>query len=331
MHTKLFSRRIFVVVLLFGLCLTATASWSQGYPDRPIRIICSFPAGGGTDFLARLVAQKLTERWGQSVIVDNRPGGNGSIGARAAMTAAPDGYTLYVGSSDHLVLAPNLFTNLPYDTVKDFVPIVSIANQYVVLVVHPSVPVKTVAEFVTLAKSKPGQLNFSSSGNGTVMHLGGQLFQHAAGVKIAHIPYKGSAPALVDLLSGQDITVSFAAMASIVPHIKAGRVRALAISAPHRSPALPDVPTGIESGYPEFIAYSWNGIFAPVGTPNEIVRKINAEVVSILRSPDVIERLAAVGVEATGGTPEQFSASIKADLEQAAKVIKQAGIDKSPM
>jgi len=163
------------------------------------------------------------------------------------------------------------------------------------------------------------------------MHLGGELFQHAAGVKIAHIPYKGSAPALADLLSGQDITVSFAAMASIVPHIKAGKVRALAISAPQRSPALPDVPTGVESGYPDFIAYSWNGIFAPVGTPNEIVRKINSEVVSILRSPDVIERLAAVGVEATGGTPEQFSASIKADLEQAARVIKQAGIDKSPM
>jgi tripartite-type tricarboxylate transporter receptor subunit TctC len=316
-----------------SLALLAVPSISTGqdYPNHPVKVICSFPPGGGTDFLARLVAQKLSERWGQPVVVENRPGGNGTIGGRAAMSAQPDGYTLYVGSSDHMVLAPNLFTNLPYDTVKDFVPVVSIANQYVVLVVNPVLNVKTVAEFIALANSMPGQVNYSSSGNGTVNQIGGELFQHATRTKLAHIPYKGSAPAIADLLSGQDIKVSFAAMASIVPHIKSGKVRALAISAPNRSPALPDVPTGVELGYPDFVAYSWNGIFVPVGTAPEIVRKINADVVSILRSPDVVERLASVGVEPVGGTPEQFAASIKADLAQAARVIKGAGIDKTPM
>jgi len=330
-NVRLILRSLFAALVYVGLALTSVTSWSQAYPDRPVHIICSFPPGGGTDFLARIIAQKLTERWGQSVIVENRPGGNGTIGATAVIRAAPDGYTLYVGSSDHMILAPNLFTNLPYDTLKDLVPIVSIANQYVVLVVHPSVPATTVAEFVALARSKPGQFNYSSSGTGTVTQLAGELFQSASGVKLAHIPYKGSAPALTDLIGGQDIKVSFATMASIVPYIKSGKVRPLAISAPHRSPALPDVPTGVETGYPGFIAYSWNGVFAPVGTPPGIVRKINADVVSILKSPDVIEHFAAVGVDATGGTPEQFAASMKVDMEQAAKVLKQAGIDKSPM
>lgn len=331
MKDRMMLRRWLLATALLCFGSMPFAAWSQPYPSKPIRIICSFPAGGGTDFLARAIAQKLTERWGQPVVVDNRPGGNGSIGATAAIKAAPDGYTLYVGSSDHLVLAPNLFTNLPYDTTKDLVPIVSIANQYVVLVVHPSLPANTVAEFVALAKSKPGELNYSSSGNGTVTHMGGELFQYSTGVKLAHIPYKGSAPAITDLIAGQDIKLSFAAMASIVPHIKSGKVRPLAISAPRRSPALPDVPTGVELGYPDFIAYSWNGIFAPVGTPPDIIRKINAEVVSILKSQDVVERFSAVGVDPTGGTPEEFAASIKVDLEQAARVIKRAGIDKTPM
>lgn len=331
MTTVLLRLALCALLTVTALATGTDAGAQQNYPNRPVRIICSFPPGGGTDFLARLVAQKLSEKWGQPVIVDNRPGGNGTIGARAAQTAEPDGYTLYVGSSDHFVLGPNLFNNLPYDVLKDFVPIVSIANQYVVLVVNPVLNVNTAAEFIALAKSKPGKLNYSSSGNGTVVHIGGELFQHATGTKLAHIPYKGSAPAIADLLSGQDITVSFAAMASIVPHIKSGKVRALAISAPQRSPALPDVPTGVELGFAEFVTYSWNSLFAPVGTPSDIVRKINADVVAILKAPDVVERLASVGVEPVGGTPEQLAAAHKADLEKAARIIKGAGIDKTPL
>ena len=324
---------ILVRVAMLGavLALAPSGAGAQGYPNKPIRIICSFPPGGGTDFLARLVGQKLSERWGQPVIVDNRPGGNGTIGGRAVMTAEPDGYTLWVGSSDHVISAPNLFGNLPYDTLKDFVPIVSIGYQYVILVVHPGVPARTAADFVALAKAKPGQINYASAGNGTVNHLGGELFQLAAGVKLTHIPYKGSGPAIAALLSGQDVNVSFASTATIVPHIKAGSVRALAISAPRRSAALPDVPTGAEVGYADFLIYSWNGVFAPVGTPREIVAKINAEVVDILRAPDVIERLASVGVDPSGGTPEQFASSIRSDLAKWAKMIRESGIEKKPL
>jgi tripartite-type tricarboxylate transporter receptor subunit TctC len=309
----------------------AASAQAQGYPNRPIKIICSFPPGGGTDFLARLVGQKLSERWGQPVIVDNRPGANGIIGARAGMSAEPDGYTLYVGSSDQLVMGPPLFENLPYDPLKDFVPVTSIANQHVILVVNPALPAKTTKEFVALAKAQPGKYNFSSSGTGTVTHLAGELFQSMAGVKLTHVPYKGSAPAIADLLSGQDIQLSFAAMASIVPQIKAGKVRPLLITATKRTSVLPDVPTAGEEGYAEFIIYSWNGVFVPVGTPREIVVRLSTEINSILKTPEVMERLASVGVEPTGGTPEQFAASFKADSERWAKIIKDAGIEKTKL
>jgi tripartite-type tricarboxylate transporter receptor subunit TctC len=312
-------------------CLAVGTASAQGYPNRPIKIICSFPPGGGTDFLARLLAQKLTERWGQSVIVDNRPGGNGAIGARAGATADPDGYTLYVGSSDHFVMGPHLIQNLPFDPLKDFVPVTSLANQHAILVVHPSVPANTLKEFVALAKTKPGAINYSSSGNGTFVHLAGELFQGMAGVKLTHIPYKGSGPAIAALLAGDDVTVSFAGMASIVPQIKAGKVRPLAITAPKRTAVLPDVPTTGEEGYPDLLIYSWNGIFVPVGTPRDIINKVSEEINSVLRTPDVIGRFAAVGVEPVGGTPAQFAASFKADYERWGKIIKDVGIDKAPL
>jgi tripartite-type tricarboxylate transporter receptor subunit TctC len=313
------------------LLFVAGAALADDYPNKPIRLILSFPPGGGTDLLGRTVSQKLAEKWNQPVVVDNRAGGNGVIGARAAITAAPDGYTLYVGSSDHLILAPNLFLNLPYETLRDFVPVISLANQYYVLVVHPSVPATTVKDFIALAKSKPGQLNYSSPGAGTGGHLTGEFFQRMTGVKLTHVPYKGSAPAIVDLLAGRDVTTSFASMASVVPHIKGGKLRALVLTSVNRITALPDVMTTADAGLPDLVVYSWNGVFAPIGTPNVIVARLNNEIAGFLRAPDIVERLVGLGLDPTGGTPEVFTASVKADLQRWAKIIKDSGIEKAQM
>ena len=322
------------------VCLVLAAAWisiasasvfAQSYPARPIRLILSFPAGGGTDVLGRAVSQKLAEKWGQTVVVDNRAGGNGVIGARAAITATPDGYTLYVGSSDHMILAPNLFSDLPYDTLRDLIPITSLANQYYVLVVHPSVAANSVRDFIALAKAKPSQLNYVSPGTGTGGHLTGEFFQRMTGAKLTHVPYKGSAPAIVDLIAGKDVTTSFASMASVVPHIKGGRLRALALTSTSRLTALPDVMTTAEAGVPELVVYSWNGVFAPIATPKAIIAKLNTEITAILRAPDVIERLVGLGLDPTGGTPQEFAASVKADLQRWAKIIKDAGVEKSQL
>ena len=304
---------------------------AQSYPSKPIRLILSFPPGGGTDLLGRTVGQRLADKWGQPVVVDNRPGANGIIGARAAMTAEPDGYTLYVGSSDHMILVPNLFENLPYDTVKDFQPVISLANQYYILVVHPSVPATSVKELIALARAKPGQLNFSSPGTGTGGHLTGELFQSLTATKLTHVPYKGSAPAIADLLGGRDVQLSFASMASVVPHIKAGKLRALTITTANRLAAVPEVATTAETGFPSLVIHSWNGVFAPVGTRAELVTRINSEIDAILRMPDVVQMLTSLGLDPTGGAPSQFSDNIKADLQRWAKIIKDAGIKKAQL
>jgi tripartite-type tricarboxylate transporter receptor subunit TctC len=317
--------------VLAALGLAAGSAYSQSYPNKPIRLILSFPPGGGTDLLGRTVSQRLAERWGQPVVVDNRPGANGIIGARAAMTADPDGYTLYVGSSDHMILVPNLFDNLPYDTVKDFQPVISLANQYYILVVHPSVPANSVKEFIALAKAKPGQLNFSSPGTGTGGHLTGELFQSLTATKLTHVPYKGSAPAIADLLGGRDVQLSFASMASVVPHIKAGKLRALTITTEKRLAAVPDVATTAETGFPTLVIHSWNGVFAPVGTRPELVARVNNEINAILRTPEVIQLLTSLGLDPTGGTPAQFAENVKADLQRWAKIIKDAGIKKAQL
>ncbi len=319
-------------------CLFATAAtlsmlqsyvFAQTYPQKPVRMILSYPPGGGTDLLGRTVGQRLSERWGQPVVVDNRPGAAGVVGARAALTADPDGYTLYVGSSDHLILAVNLFDNLPFDTLRDFMPVISLGNQYYILVVHPSVPVSSVKELIALAKARPGQLNYSSPGTGSGGHLTGELFQSMTQTRMTHVPYKGSAPAIADLLGGRDVQLSFASMASVVPHIKAGKLRALTITTPTRLAALPEVLTTIETGYPELNIYSWNGVFAPIGTPRERVTRINAEIDRILRLPEVTEALTSVGVAPTGGTPEAFAANIRTDLQRWAKIIGDAGLKKT--
>ena len=314
-----------------ALAQTHSTGSGQAYPNKPVRMILSFPPGGGTDILGRTVSLKLTEKWNQSVVVDNRAGGNGVVGARAAISANPDGYTLYVGSSDHMILAPSLFSNLPYDTRRDLLPITSLANQYYILVVHPSVPANSVKEFIALAKAKPGALNFASPGTGTGGHLTGEFFQMMTGVTMTHVPYKGSAPAITDLLGGRDVTTSFASMASVVPHIKSGRLRALALTSTKRLKALPEVITTAEAGLPNLVVYSWNGVFAPIGTPNALVNRVSSDIVAILKMPDVADRLSDLGLDPTGGTPDEFREIIKADLQRWAKIIKDSGIEKSQL
>ncbi|HVL57750.1 MAG TPA: tripartite tricarboxylate transporter substrate binding protein [Burkholderiaceae bacterium] len=321
-------------VFCIGVACAAATAFSGGalaqsqYPTKPVRIIVGFPPGGGTDMLARLVGQKLQERWGQSVIVENRPGGNGIISARAAAAAEPDGYTLYMASSDHLVLVPQQYENLPYDTLRDFAPIIPVANQHMVLVVHPTVPANSVKELIELAKKKPGELNFASWGSGGLSHLTGELFKLTAGIQMVHVPYKGTAPAVTDLLAGRDVSVMFATIASSVPNIKTGKLRGLAITAPERSPVLPEIPTTAEAGYPDFVMFSWNGLFAPAGTPRPIIDKINKDVTEILAMPDVRERLATLGVQASGGTPQAYAQQIRNDLKRWGDVVQRAGIAK---
>jgi tripartite-type tricarboxylate transporter receptor subunit TctC len=309
-----------------GILLTLFAALvsAQVYPTKPIRIVVPFPPGGATDILARDVAQKLTEAWGQQVIVDNRPGAGGNIGSELVAKSAPDGYTLEMGTVGTHAINASLYAKMPYDHVKDFVPVILVAGVPNVLVVNPAVPVNSVAELIAYAKANPGKLNFASSGSGTSIHLSGELFKVMAGVQMTHIPYKGSAPALQDLLGGQ-VQLMFDNLPPSLPQIKAGKLRALAVTSATRAPALPDVPTLAEAGLPGFEASSWFGLLAPAGTPPAIVIKLNAEVAKWLATPDAKERLAKQGANAVGGTPEDFEKHIAAETVKWAKVVKESG------
>ena len=310
--------------LAAALVCFATGALAQPYPNHPIRLVVPFPAGGTTDILARDAAPKLTEVLGQPVVVDNRPGAGGNIGADLVAKSQPDGYTLLVGTVGTHAINPSLYAKMPYDHVKDFAPVVLVAGVPNVLVVNPSLPVNSVADLIKLAKSKPGSVNFASSGNGTSIHLSGELFKTMAGVDMTHVPYKGSAPALIDLVSGQ-VQVMFDNLPSSLPQIKAGKLRAIAVTSLKRSPALPDVPTISESGLPGFEASSWFGLLAPAGTPPAVVTRLNAEVNKWLQSPEGREQLLAQGAQAAGGTPEQFVAHIRAETDKWAKVVKASG------
>ena len=301
----------------------AHGAFAQPYPNHVIRLVVPFPAGGTTDIIARDVAKRLTDTLGQSVVVDNRPGAGGNSGADIVAKSAPDGYTLLMGTVGTHAINPSLY-KMPYDNVKDFVPIVLVAGVPNVLEVNPSLPVNSVADLIKLAKSKPGVINFASSGSGTSIHLSGELFKTMAGVDMTHVPYKGSAPALVDLVGGQ-VQVMFDNLPSSLQLIKAGKLRAIAVTSLKRSPALPDVPTIAESGLPGFEASSWFGMLAPAGTPAPIVAKINAEVNQWLQSPEGRGQLLAQGAEVAGGTPEQFAAHIRAETDKWAKVVKASG------
>jgi tripartite-type tricarboxylate transporter receptor subunit TctC len=306
------------------LALVAALACAQTYPTKPIRIVVPFPPGGATDILARDVAQKLTEAWGQSVIVDNRPGAGGNIGSELVAKSAPDGYTLEMGTVGTHAINASLYAKMPYDHVKDFTPVILVAGVPNVLVVNPSVPANSVGELIAYAKANPGKLNFASSGNGTSIHLSGELFKVMAGVQITHVPYKGSTPALQDLLAGQ-VQMMFDNLPPSLPQIKAGKLRALAVTSLARAPALPDVPTLSESGLPGFDASSWFGILAPAGTPAPIVAKLNAEVAKWLATPEAKEKLAKQGANIAGGTPADFAKHIAAETAKWAKVVKESG------
>jgi tripartite-type tricarboxylate transporter receptor subunit TctC len=299
-------------VVLAGAVQSAAA---QAYPSKPIRVVIPYPPGGPTDILGRAVAQKLSEPLGQSVVVDNKPGASGMIGAGEVARAAPDGYTILVNASVH-VINPSLYSKMQFDAIKDFAPVTQLAAVPLVLVVNPSVPVNSVKD--------PGKLTFASSSIGAAPHLAGELLKTMAGIDIVHVPYKGSGPAITDLVGGQ-ITMMIDSMPSSIAHVKAGRLKLIAVSTAKRIPALPDVPTFAESGVPGYDIATWYGVWAPAGTRKEIVTKLQTEIAKVLQQPDVKERLATLGAEAVGSTPEEFAAYCESELVRWAKVVKDSG------
>lgn len=320
---------------IMAACFAASALLAQphahaqrgaeaAYPNKPVRLIVPFAPGGGTDIVARLIAQKLTEMWGQQVVVDNRGGAGTVIGTELAAKSPPDGYTLMQGTTT-LAINPSVRAKLPYDTLKDFVPVTQAAFQSYILAVHPSVAARDVKEFIALAKAKPRTLNFGSPGTGTGSHLAGELFRFMSGTELVHVPYRGSGPALSDLLGGQ-IQFILGTILSTFPHVKAGRLRALGVSSLKRASALPDVPTIAEAGVPGYSATSWNGVLVPTGVPQPILRKLNTDIVKVIQSADVRGRLAADGGEAVGNSAQEFGAFIRSEIEKWAKVIRAANI-----
>jgi tripartite-type tricarboxylate transporter receptor subunit TctC len=310
----------------FALVLLACAAnaHAQQYPSKPVRIVSPFPPGGGNDALCRLFAPRLAEQLKQQVIVDNRAGANGIVGTEVAARAAPDGYTIILIPSGHAVNA-SLYKKLPFDSIRDFTPITLVASSPLVLAVHPSLPVKNVKGLIAFAKGRPGELTYVSSGVGSSGHLGGALFDTLAGTKMTHIPYKGMALAIVDLMAGQ-VTMTFGTSLSVVPHVRAGRLRALATTGTVRSTALPELPTIAEAGVPGYSASLWYGFAAPAHLPPDILRRLHAALVAIVEMPDVRERFVSQGVEPLHNTPEEFSRLLVSDLERWAKVIQRAGV-----
>lgn len=296
----------------------------QTYPAKPVRIISPFAPGGGNDTICRIIAPKLSENLKQQVVIDSRPGANGIVGTEVAARSAPDGYTIILIPSGHAVNA-SLYKKLPYDSIGDFSPITLVATSPLILVMHPTVPVKNVKELIAFAKARPGQLTYSSAGVGASAHLAGALFDAMTGTKMVHVPYKGSALALTDLIGGQ-VSLSFATSASAMPHVRSGRLRALATTGAERSPALPDLPTVAESGVPGYEAGLWYGFVGPARMPAEIVQRLNTEIVSVLKLPEVRDRLAKEGVDARFNTPDEFAKLLVSDLKRWANVIERAGV-----
>jgi tripartite-type tricarboxylate transporter receptor subunit TctC len=306
-------------------CACVTLAWGQAYPSKPLKMILPFPAGGPTDIVARALGQGLGEALGQNVVIDNRPGGGGIIAGTLAARAAGDGYTLMLGGITTFGVAPSVHKNLPFDPVRDFLPVTLATRQPIMLTTHPSLPVKTVREFIALAKARPGELNYATSGPGGSGHMAGELFRLVAGVNLVHIPYKGAPPALNELIAGQ-VQAMFGTMLAAVPHIRAGRVRALAVTGPQRTVALPEVMTFGEAGLRAYDASSWNGILVPAGTSRAIVDRLNIELVRVLRTPNVLDRLVQDGAAPLPSTPEEFAAFIKSEIAKWAQVVKAANI-----
>ena len=313
-----------------GIAVLATATLAlaqpAGYPAKPIRIVVAYTPAGATDILARTIGQKMTEAWGQPVIIDNRPGANGNIGTEYAAKATADGYTLLMVTAGTHGINPSLYRKLGFDAVKDFAPVSPVAMVPNIFVVNNAVPAKDVKEFIAYAKANQGKLNYGSPGAGSTAHLSMELFKSMTGIQMQHIPYKGSAGVLADLIGGQIVT-TMDNMPPYVPQVKAGKIRALAVSPTRRSPALPDVPTVAEAGVAGYDSGAWFGLVAPANTPKDIVNKLSRETARILKLPDVSARLADLGAESVGSTPEQFSAHIKAEIAKWAKVIKDANVE----
>jgi tripartite-type tricarboxylate transporter receptor subunit TctC len=320
-----------VRAVLYGVLLAASAAsaalpaQAQSYPDRPLRLIAPFPAGGLADVLARAVGDEISKTLGQPVIVENRAGAGGNTGADAVAKAAPDGYTLLMSSAGILTANPFLYSNMPFDAATAFVPISNVAEMPMLVVVHPKVEAKTLQEFVALARTQPGKLNFGSPGIGTTGHLGLAMFMHAAGIKIAHVPYRGAAPAVTDLLGGQ-IDGVVDNPPTVLPHIAAGKLRALAVAARERLALIPDVPTAAEGGVANYEASSWFGIAAPAGTPPEVVARLHKEIAAAVRGPVLQERFAKAGARLVGNSPSEFAAQIRAERTKWGEIIRAANI-----
>ena len=307
------------------LCLAPAEAMAQAYPSKPIRIIVPFPAGGGVDYIGRIVGKGLSERLGQQVVVDNRPGANAILGLEVLKAAPPDGYTIAAASAGPLAVNPFIYSKLPHDTLKDFTQIANMVNFPLLLVAHPSLPVKSVKELIALSKARPGEVSYASPGSGNSSHLAGELFNSMAKVKILHIPYKGMAPAVVSVLSGEG-NILYASIPPILPHVRSNRVRVLGVGNAKRVPSLPDFPTIAESGLPGYEAYAWAGMIGPANLPKDIVMKLNKAIVDTLNQKDVIDRMLADGTVPTPSSPEEFTAYMKSELKKWGDVVKMANI-----
>lgn len=318
-------RRHVIGVVCAALCAAAASplAWANDYPNKPVKLVVPYPPGGPTDIVARVVAQKLQEQMGQSFLIENRPGAGANIGAEAVARSPADGYTLLVATTAHAI-NPSLFAKLSYSITKDFAPISQLTSGPLVIVTNPATPANNVKELIALAKSKQGGLNYASSGNGQSTHLSAELFNAMGGVKMAHVPYKGSAPALTDVMGGQ-ADLMFDTMLSSMPHVKAGKLKALAVTSSQRSPSAPDIPTVAESGLPGYEAIAWNGLLAPAGTPKEVVGRLSAELKKVLDNPEVKQRFEAQGFAAAWNTPTAYAGFLQAEVDKWGKVVKASG------
>jgi tripartite-type tricarboxylate transporter receptor subunit TctC len=317
--------RLVSAVVAALLALVVASAEAETYPDHALRFVIAFTPGGPSDLLTRTIGQKLSERFGQPVIADNRPGAGGNVAADIVAKAAPDGYTLLMGNIGILAANASLYRHLPYDPLKDLAPVILVGAQPNVLVVHPSLPANSVADLIALAKARPGQLNYASSGNGAPSHLSAELFKSMTGVQIVHIAYRGAVPALTDLIAGQGVQLMFATSVSALPYIQNGQLRALAITTATRSPLLPDLPTLQEAGLAGYESTTWHGVVVPAGTPGPIIARLNQEIGMVLAQPDVRHSLSALGVEILGGTPAAFAAYIRAEIPKWAEIVRVSG------
>lgn len=330
-ETKKTGRRLVLAGLLALSAATGpvaaqtSAASSDGFPNRPIRLIVPFATGGVTDTSGRVIAEALGKRLGQQVVVDNRPGASGNIGTSAVVTAAPDGYTLLLAFDGTMVINPHVFAKVPFDTLKDFSPIGRIGDAVLILVAHPGVKASTLQEVIALSKATPGGLSYGTSGIGGTPHIAGELLNQRTGAQLQHVPYKGGGQAITDAIGGS-IPLVYTAVAGAQAHVKGGRLKAIAVSSTTRSSSLPDVPTFIEAGVPDFVSSSWVGILAPARTPAAIVRRLNTELNAVLADPAIRERLAVLGIDPSPGTPEQFLEDMRRDLAKYGPVVKAAGI-----